>query len=180
MRLEQCIGRQIEIIYEDRNGSISQRRIIVRSIRDGVLHATCLKDGALRPILLERILSWQHGREGESGVTKSLKLSGNGLWESSRMIIPQHKEALLRHQHEQHRQERPQLDDQEWDDISSRLQWSMENREPVTLHLYDPFERCEVSGIVVDIDMIGRRVRLRQDDDRSWISVEDILGVRDE
>ncbi|NGP59869.1 hypothetical protein FLT15_16880 [Paenibacillus thiaminolyticus] len=59
MRLDQCIGRQIEIIYEDRNGSISQRRIIVRRIRDGVLHATCLKAGAWRPFRIERILSWQ-------------------------------------------------------------------------------------------------------------------------
>ncbi|WII39214.1 YolD-like family protein [Paenibacillus thiaminolyticus] len=105
------------------------------------------------------------------------KLSGNGLWESSRMMLPQHKEALLRHQHEQHRQERPNLDDLVVEDISRRLQWSMENREPIVLQLYDPFERREVSGIVVDIDMIGQRVRVQEGEERIWISVEDILGV---
>ncbi|EHQ62314.1 hypothetical protein PDENDC454_10500 [Paenibacillus dendritiformis C454] len=59
MRLDQYVGRTVEIIYEDRNGSISQRRIVVRSIRDGVLHATCLTAGAWRPFRVERILSWQ-------------------------------------------------------------------------------------------------------------------------
>ncbi|RJG20781.1 hypothetical protein DQX05_23950 [Paenibacillus thiaminolyticus] len=34
------------------------------------------------------------------------KLENNDLWESSRMIIPQHKEALLMHQCAQHHRER--------------------------------------------------------------------------
>lgn len=93
------------------------------------------------------------------------------------MMLPQHKEALLKHQQAQHRRERPNLDDQLVEELSRRLQWSMENREPITLQLYDPFEQREASGIVVDIDMIGQRVRLQQDDERIWIRVEDILGV---
>lgn len=59
IRLDQYVGRTAEIIYEDKHGAITQRRIIVRSNRDGVLHATCLKAGAWRPFRLERILSWQ-------------------------------------------------------------------------------------------------------------------------
>ncbi|WP_374018984.1 hypothetical protein ABU162_04340 [Paenibacillus thiaminolyticus] len=66
MRLDQCIGRTVEIIYEDRNGAITQRRIVVRSIRDGVLHATCLTAGAWRPFRLERILSWQPTGKGRT------------------------------------------------------------------------------------------------------------------
>lgn len=96
------------------------------------------------------------------------------------MMLQQHKEALLRHQGEQHRRERPNLDDLVVEDISRRLQLSMENREPVTLQLYDPFEQREVSGIVVDIDMIGQRVRVQEGEERNWIRVEDILGVRGE
>ncbi|NGP59868.1 YolD-like family protein [Paenibacillus thiaminolyticus] len=95
------------------------------------------------------------------------------------MMLQQHKEALLQHQHEQHRQERPLLDEMVWEEISRRLQWSMENRDPITLLLYDPFEQREAAGIVVDIDMIGQRVRLQEGETRQWIQVEDILGVRD-
>lgn len=57
--LEHYIGRTVEIIYEDRNGEITQRRIVVRSVRDDVVHATCLTAKAWRPFRLERILSWQ-------------------------------------------------------------------------------------------------------------------------
>jgi len=59
MHLEHYIGREIEIIYEDRHGEITQRHIVERSIRDGVLHATCMKAKAWRPIRIERILSWR-------------------------------------------------------------------------------------------------------------------------
>ncbi|TDL51172.1 YolD-like family protein [Paenibacillus dendritiformis] len=94
-------------------------------------------------------------------------------------MIPQHKEALLRRQHEQHRQERPKVDDQVIEEVSRWLQWSMENREPIVLELYNPFERRVVSGVVVDIDMIGQRIRIKEGDERRWIQVEDILGVID-
>lgn len=107
----------------------------------------------------------------------SKKLSNNGLWESSRMMLPQHKEALLKHQQAQHRRERPNLDDQVVEELSRRLQWSMESREPITLQLYDPFEQREVFCIVVDIDMIGQRVRLQEGDEKRWIKADDILGV---
>lgn len=105
------------------------------------------------------------------------KLSGNGIWEGSRFIIPQHKEALLRHQREQHRQERPHLDEQAWDDIGGQLQRSMMEREPITLELYDPFERRTETGVVVDIDMIGQRIRLQEGEERRWIRADDILRV---
>ncbi|TDL58314.1 YolD-like family protein [Paenibacillus dendritiformis] len=93
------------------------------------------------------------------------------------MIIPQHKEALLRYQREQHRRERPHLDEQAWTDISSKLQRSMMDREAITLNLYDPFERRTITGIVVDIDMIGQRIRIKEGDERYWIAADDILGV---
>lgn len=115
------------------------------------------------------------GREGTDGMSK--KLSNNGLWESSRMIIPQHKEALLRHQGERHRSERPQLDEQAWEEIGEQLQRSMMDREAITLNLFDPFERRTIAGIVVDIDMIGQRIRINEGDERYWIRAEDILGV---
>lgn len=60
--LEHYVGRTVEIIYEDKHGAITQRKIVVRSIRDGVLHATCLTAGAWRPFRIERILSWQSVR----------------------------------------------------------------------------------------------------------------------
>ncbi|RJG21011.1 hypothetical protein [Paenibacillus thiaminolyticus] len=59
MKTEHYIGSTIEIIYEDRHGTITQRRIVVRNIREDVLHATCLAARGWRPFRLERILSWK-------------------------------------------------------------------------------------------------------------------------
>jgi hypothetical protein len=111
------------------------------------------------------------------GAPREQELSINGLWESSRMMLQQHKEALLRHQESQGRQERPNLDDLVIEEVSRRLQWSMENREPITLQLYDPFEQRKLTGVVVDIDMIRQRVRLQAGEEWNWIRAEDILGV---
>lgn len=59
MYLDHYVGKEIEIIYEDRKGTITQRRIVVRRVRDGVIHATCMKAKAWRPFRIERILSWR-------------------------------------------------------------------------------------------------------------------------
>lgn len=41
------------------------------------------------------------------------KLEGNGLWESSRIILPEHKEGYLRLMKDRQRRGKPELDDQE-------------------------------------------------------------------
>ncbi|MCM3339943.1 hypothetical protein M3650_15210 [Paenibacillus sp. MER TA 81-3] len=66
MLLEHYIGRAIEIIYEDRHGDITKRRVIIHKISDGTVHATCLRSSGWRPFKMERILSWQPIREGRT------------------------------------------------------------------------------------------------------------------
>lgn len=105
------------------------------------------------------------------------KLNGNGIFESSRFVIPQHREALLTYHHEQERRIRPRIDDQEWDVIGGKLQQSMNERESITLELFEPFECKQVTGVVVDIDVSRRRVKLQQDDECSWIRIENIIEV---
>lgn len=40
--LDHYVGKEVEIVYLDRQGNVTQRRIIIRSIRDGIVNATCL------------------------------------------------------------------------------------------------------------------------------------------
>ncbi|WP_019420210.1 YolD-like family protein [Paenibacillus sp. OSY-SE] len=103
------------------------------------------------------------------------KLHGDGLWYG--FIMPEHKTALVEQQRQRTRQLRPALDEQEWEQIGHLLQRSMEDREPVALELFDPFERCEEIGVVVDIDMIRKRVKLLRDEVSMWFKVEDIIKV---
>lgn len=41
------------------------------------------------------------------------KLEGNGLWEGSRMILPEHKRRIIQDEQQQMKKERPVLDEQE-------------------------------------------------------------------
>lgn len=57
--MKMIIGQTIEMIYLDKVGKITQRKIEVLGIRDGRIRATCLTTGAPRIFLVANILSWQ-------------------------------------------------------------------------------------------------------------------------
>lgn len=78
----------------------------------------------------------------------SKKLELNGLWESSRMMLPQHKEAALRNRKENQRILRPIQDEQEIQNISAVLSLSLMYKKPLVLTLYEEFETRPVTGIV--------------------------------
>ncbi|WP_438351582.1 hypothetical protein ACP8HI_13630 [Paenibacillus sp. FA6] len=53
------VGQVVEIIYMDRSGKITQRRIEVNAIRNGLIKAICLKTGSPRTFRLDNVLAWQ-------------------------------------------------------------------------------------------------------------------------
>lgn len=57
IRVEKYIGRTVEIIYVDREGRITQRRIEVHDVREGIVRATCLASHAPRAFRMENILA---------------------------------------------------------------------------------------------------------------------------
>lgn len=61
--MNMSIGQTIEIIYLDKAGKITQRKIEGNGIRDGRIRATCLTTGAPRVFLANSILSWQPVQE---------------------------------------------------------------------------------------------------------------------
>lgn len=53
------IGELLEIVYIDQSGKLSQRRIEIRHIRNGLVYADCLRSGEPRTFREENILAWQ-------------------------------------------------------------------------------------------------------------------------
>ncbi|MNW28848.1 hypothetical protein D3C74_56870 [compost metagenome] len=51
-------GQSVEIIYEDASGNITQRRINVRGVRDGIIRATDLASNQPRTFRVANILAW--------------------------------------------------------------------------------------------------------------------------
>jgi predicted DNA-binding transcriptional regulator YafY len=57
--MQKYIGCIVEIIYLDRKGSFTQRRIRVLNISGGKIKAYCYQSGAPRVFVLDRILAAQ-------------------------------------------------------------------------------------------------------------------------
>jgi hypothetical protein len=57
--LDKYVGRTVDIIYVDRIGKFSKRRIQVHSVRDGRSKVFCLERQAYRVLIVENILAVQ-------------------------------------------------------------------------------------------------------------------------
>ncbi|MEK4236487.1 hypothetical protein [Paenibacillus sp. FSL H7-0714] len=57
--MKMSVGQIVEIVYMDKAGKITQRKIEILGIRAGRIRATCLTTGAPRVFLVASILSWQ-------------------------------------------------------------------------------------------------------------------------
>ncbi|MDP1513058.1 YolD-like family protein [Paenibacillus ottowii] len=108
----------------------------------------------------------------------SKKLEENGLWESSRIIIPEHKEAYLKLMKDRQRRGKPELDDQQVQLIEQALIDSYNSRNAVTVTVFSPFDDTVMTGVVTSINTARREVKLiRGEDDFSWIKLEDIISA---
>ena len=61
------VGRVVEIIYLDRSGRFSRRKIEVRAVHDGIVRAYCTASGAPRTFRVENILAVQPVRAVKAG-----------------------------------------------------------------------------------------------------------------
>ncbi|PAK55403.1 YolD-like family protein [Paenibacillus sp. 7541] len=112
-------------------------------------------------------------------MTTRKKLEGNGLWESSRMMLPEHKEAIIRYQHEEGRRSRPTLDSQEMELIERALAESFYKQCAITLTIYDEYEDIKLSGIVTSLNTHRREIKFAiRTEDWEWIKVDEIIAVR--
>jgi len=61
------VGQIVEIVYVDKAGKITQRKIEINSIRDGMLRATCLSTSSPRIFRVDNILAWQPTKVKHAG-----------------------------------------------------------------------------------------------------------------
>ncbi|MDQ0339344.1 hypothetical protein J2S00_002131 [Caldalkalibacillus uzonensis] len=101
----------------------------------------------------------------------------NLMWESSRWMLPEHKEALQKLKQEQSRQKRPVLDEQQVEEINDKLRQSLQFHLPVTVCLFGEFKNREVKGVVKRINPALGQVKLVNDQEEEWLSFQDIFDV---
>ncbi|WP_373455881.1 hypothetical protein [Paenibacillus sp. VTT E-133280] len=62
--MKMSIGQTVEIVYQDKTGKITQRKIEINGIRNCRIRATCLTTGAPRVFLQDNILAWRIIKRG--------------------------------------------------------------------------------------------------------------------
>ncbi|UNK20259.1 YolD-like family protein [Paenibacillus sp. N3/727] len=103
------------------------------------------------------------------------KLTGNGLWESSRMMLFEHRDAILAKQEQKHKQEHPFLDEQQVEWIAEKLSLAYHNKGAVQLQVFGEYGDYNVTGMVDRIDSFKQRIYIHG----SWIPLCDILEALD-
>ncbi|MFS1513407.1 YolD-like family protein [Chengkuizengella sp. SCS-71B] len=102
----------------------------------------------------------------------------NMLWESSRMMLPEHKERINDYQQELNRKSKPELAEEEVNVISEQLSDSMLSKSEITVELFRAIGQNEFKiGTVNKFDTQLRRIKLEREDDYEWIKFNDIVGV---
>lgn len=91
----------------------------------------------------------------------SKKLQQNGLFESSRMMLPEHREAYILHQEQLAPRTRPSLDAQAAEEMSRLLSNSMMLGDVVTITLFHEHDDIRFTGQVLKLDSAVRTLRLR-------------------
>jgi hypothetical protein len=109
------------------------------------------------------------------------KLEGNGMWESSRMMLPEHREAILDQTRQLKRIEKPILDEQEIAMINAAFQNSLYNKCMLIISHYGAFEVKTIRGTALVINNRLKMIKIKYEDPSAesdeciWISMNDVL-----
>ncbi|RPK28326.1 YolD-like family protein [Paenibacillus xylanexedens] len=107
----------------------------------------------------------------------SKKLQQNGIFESSRMMLPEHREAYILHQEQLAPRTRPSLDAQAAEEMSRLLSNSMMLGDIVTITLFHEQDDIRYTGQVLRLDRPARTLRLLMEDGSRDIQMNLITDV---
>jgi hypothetical protein len=107
----------------------------------------------------------------------SKKLEGNGLWESSQMILSVHKENIVRYDCESDKKHRPVLDEQRIKELVRTISVSLFTERPVRVQIFGEIEDREVTGKIDKIATETRHLKIDFENSFEWIKLEDVLEM---
>lgn len=105
------------------------------------------------------------------------KLEGNGIWESSRMILPEYRQRILRASAERDQGRRIVLHQDELDHIAEAVKRSLVLHSPVRLRLQGNSSDEWVEGIVTDASPMQGTLRLENESGIRRVAYSDISGA---
>ncbi len=106
----------------------------------------------------------------------SKKLSGNGMWESSRMMLPEHKETIVKRYHRSD-YSAPSLDEQQMEIILRVLAEAYENKIMVMVTYHDNTREHRIYGIIVKIDTFTSKLKMKSEKGQLWINFDSLIDA---
>lgn len=104
-------------------------------------------------------------------------LSGNGMWESSRMMLPQHKERIKSDLKKEKIKRRPVLHEDEWEDILRNIAEYAHSKEQVVVTIFGEYENQTIEGWISEVSEQRKAIRVKSDEDNQWIPIAEIVSV---
>ncbi|WP_010649697.1 YolD-like family protein [Oceanobacillus massiliensis] len=101
----------------------------------------------------------------------------NLLWESSRMMLPEHKEVLQQHQKELHKRKKPILDEQQIELFSHSIGEAMKRNKDVKMQIFNLYEDTYIVGKVKKVSPERDKVLIKCKDRDEWLNFNEILAI---
>lgn len=108
----------------------------------------------------------------------SKKLEGNGLWESSRMMLPQHKERIIEHNKQHKKKSKPIIHEDEWDTITQNINLSLNYNENVIIELFGEYENRSIEGRVTSVSSFGKKLKIESLTGFEWVDFDELVSVK--
>lgn len=103
------------------------------------------------------------------------KLSGNGLWESSRMMLFEHRDAIIEKQSQQRYKARPVLDEQWEAYMMEKLSDAYQQEQAIQLRIFGKIQDEVIIGTISRINTMTGQIQV----DEHWVHVSDIMEITD-
>ncbi|RXZ77986.1 YolD-like family protein [Paenibacillaceae bacterium] len=108
----------------------------------------------------------------------SKKLTGNGLWESSRMMLPEHKERINESQENHKKRSKPIIHEDEWEIILRSISDSYLEGFGIEVNLFTLYGDRMISGTVSQISSHSKKFRINFSEGYEWVDFTEVTGAR--
>ncbi|MFE4571433.1 YolD-like family protein [Paenibacillus chitinolyticus] len=105
----------------------------------------------------------------------SIKLSGNGRWESSRMMLPQHKEAINQQLKEIGLKGKPELHEDELQIVMENISISFKRKTEICVTIYGEYEFQDLIGVVTSINPYRQNFKIELVDGFEFIDFAEVI-----
>jgi hypothetical protein len=114
--------------------------------------------------------------------TSKITPGRNLMWEASRMMLPEHKEALLQHAREKKKKPRPLFDEQHTEQFERMINDYIASDVKLFIVVYGEYEDRDLYGKITKFDPQLKRIKMewptKEDDEEfEWISIYDIQDI---